>query len=350
MFGFISLFLINLIMVEVTHIRELPSIPAYMFNLWKFIDLSMLIMSFIFMVFNFLYRHEMNSATLTQQRLFAAVTVLPIFLKLLDWLRLFSDYAFYISLMLSTIVGIKAFIIILVIWYIMFGTTFYLIDLNNNDAPNTAPDDESEILYKEYTFWLFDAFEAMYQTSIGEFAVDTYANSAYSRMLFSFFIISTFLISIVFLNMLIAIMADTFDFAMENRAKNSRLTELQKMADCVNIINRDQARMFKKISAIKFDDEDSDDDDLPGVSMRQDDKSEEDDDDQAFLLYAVTVDNEMMFSDTAAWDGTVNIIKKFTEAKINQSHDSLLSNSMKIMEQSIEQELKQTMSERETKL
>ena len=98
-------------------------------------------MTLVYMVFNFLHRHDMKTATLAQQRIFAAVTVLPMFLKLLEWLRLFSEYAFYISLMLSTIAGIKQFFIIMIIWYIMFGTAFYLIDLNNVDARESAPDD-----------------------------------------------------------------------------------------------------------------------------------------------------------------------------------------------------------------
>ena len=160
--------------------------------------------------------------------------------------------------MLSTIAGIKQFFIIMIIWYIMFGTAFYLIDLNNEDARESDPDDQSEILYGAYKFWLFDAFEAMYQTSIGEFAVDTYANSEYSRWLFSFFIVSTFLINIVFLNMLIAIMGDIFDFSMESRAKNSRLMEFQKMTDCINIIQKDRIRMTEKL---RKNQEESDDDD-----------------------------------------------------------------------------------------
>ena len=71
---------------------------------------------------------------------------------------------------------------------------------------------------------------------LGEFDMDAYEAQPYKRLFFIVFIAATFLITIVFLNMMIAIMGDTFAMATEQRAKKARLQELDKMGDYVHVI------------------------------------------------------------------------------------------------------------------
>ena len=54
------------------------------------------------------------------------------------------------------------------------------------------------------------------------------------------------------------------------------------------------------------------------MKKRRDEEKELDYEDQAFYLYAVTVDSEKS-NDAGLWDGSINILKKFTEAKINDA-------------------------------
>ena len=54
------------------------------------------------------------------------------------------------------------------------------------------------------------------------------------------FILSTFIIQITFLNMLIAIMGDTYDRATEERDNNARAIKLKIMGDYVNLILKDE--------------------------------------------------------------------------------------------------------------
>lgn len=71
-----------------------------------------------------------------------------------------------------------------------------------------------------FSFWVFNAFEAMYELGLGEFSIDSYdSNSANQTdpnakplnvvFVYILFILATYLIQIVLMNMLIAIMGET---------------------------------------------------------------------------------------------------------------------------------------------
>ena len=136
---------------------------------------------------------------------------------MLDWLRLFDRTVFYISLFLDTMSSILYFSIILVIWYLAFGTAFYLLSLSRQK--DTLVPDVSPI-------WILDGFESMYELGLGEFNLEEFNNpddkeNYTGSICYIFFVLATILIMIVFLNMLIAIMGDTFNNAIVDRDINS---------------------------------------------------------------------------------------------------------------------------------
>lgn len=53
--------------------------------------------------------------------------------------------------------------------------------------------------------------------ALGEFAIDGFDNHPSMEMAYALFLLATLCTSIVFLNMLIAIMSNTFDCVMEKR-------------------------------------------------------------------------------------------------------------------------------------
>ena len=87
---------------------------------------------------------------------------------------------------------------------------------------------------------MFDAFENQYELGLGEFKNEKFNDSKYSILFYILFFFATFFIQIVFLNMLIAIMGDTFDRVTEERFYNARLTKLQIMADYVEFIDAEE--------------------------------------------------------------------------------------------------------------
>lgn len=54
-----------------------------------------------------------------------------------------------------------------------------------------------------------------YMLSLGEFKYDEFGSAQYSSFLWLFFLLSTMILQITILNMIIAIMGDTFDQVME---------------------------------------------------------------------------------------------------------------------------------------
>lgn len=155
-----------------------------------------------------------------QQRVIAAVSACFIWFKVLDWLRLFDATAFYISLMEETIDSTKFFMIIMGIWYMCFGTAFYIMNFSHSE----------EIVPTITGIWVLDSFESMYELGLGEFATDGYlADGKGGYLCYLMFLMATFLIQIVFLNMLIAIMGDTFAQATENTDVDARRTKLNIM-------------------------------------------------------------------------------------------------------------------------
>ena len=122
--------------------------------------------------------------------------------------------------------------IILGVLYMLFGTSFYLLNLGRVEDQSFVPDISP--------FWSLDAFMNMYELGIGEFEIDAYRSNERNVLLINLlFVVSAFMIQITFLNMLIAIMGDTFDHCTEQKENNGRLTKLSIMNDYVNLISQD---------------------------------------------------------------------------------------------------------------
>ena len=74
---------------------------------------------------------------------------------------------------------------------------------------------------------------------LGEFALDGAADGENVFLFYSLFNFATFFIMIVFLNMLIAIMSDTFGRVTADREKFKRLTALSIMKDYIKLIDHE---------------------------------------------------------------------------------------------------------------
>ena len=133
----------------------------------------------------------------------------------------------------DTLYSIRHFLIILFVWYMMFGSAFFILNWNRHG-------DDDELVPNLFGFWLLDAFMMMYELSLGEFMVDSYREvQGHTILVYTLFFASTFLIQITFLNMLIAIMGDTFTEATEEKENNARQTKLKIMGDYIDLINKD---------------------------------------------------------------------------------------------------------------
>ena len=66
--------------------------------------------------------------------------------------------------------------------------------------------------------------------SLGEFATDGYEGHPNEKLALVLFIFATLFTQVTFLNMLIAIMSNTFDSVMEKRSQNAYMQKLKFMS------------------------------------------------------------------------------------------------------------------------
>jgi hypothetical protein len=78
---------------------------------------------------------------------------------------------------------------------------------------------------------VFDSWINQYLLGIGDYYFLTYAANNDRSLQWIYFITSTFFTNIVFLNMLIAIMGDTFDRLTEKKLRNGTIQQTQIIAD-----------------------------------------------------------------------------------------------------------------------
>lgn len=118
------------------------------------------------------------------------------------------------------------------IWYMLFGTAFYLLNLSR------VEDEDASVIDDITGWWIFDSFQNMFELTLGEYRLEQFAEGDYAFIFYLVFIVAAFFIQIVFLNMLIAIMNDTFTRVTDERFFNSRLTKLEILADYADFIDR----------------------------------------------------------------------------------------------------------------
>ena len=148
----------------------------------------------------------------------------------LDWLRLFDNTSFYVTLILKTIRDIGYIAIIIVIILVYIGSAMYMLQLN------VVGGEEAAIITPIFNSFVVDSMINQYLLMLGEFNLDGFSMHMNTAVCYALFILSTVITQITFLNMLIAIMGDTFDKVIDQRPTYSLKNKLMLMADMQSII------------------------------------------------------------------------------------------------------------------
>ena len=160
----------------------------------------------------------------------------------LDWLRLFDNTSFYVTLITKTISDIGYIGTIIVIILVYIGLAMYMLELNAEKG------DDSAIIQPIFEQFLVDSIINQYLLMLGEFHMDGFKFHANAALLYIFFISTTFISQITFLNMLIAIMGDTFDRVIDQRPTYSLKNKLMLMAAMKSMIRsrrlEDESKVF----------------------------------------------------------------------------------------------------------
>ena len=113
--------------------------------------------TYVFLNFLLLYLYFFDTSTsLDTQRTIAAVSFCALWIRVIEWLRLFDSTAFFIKLIEKTLDYITYFMIIMIVWYMMFYTAIDILHLGNEIDPTDAS------MIRVFGVFSLDAFVSQY--------------------------------------------------------------------------------------------------------------------------------------------------------------------------------------------
>ena len=161
--------------------------------------------------------------------MFGSTVIIFQYVMFFYWMRLFKSLAFYVTMILETFSDIFYFLLIYMLALTMFGNALYCVNQivviknSNEDRPLT------DLTYmKAFEIPFLDSILHVYRISLGDFDTDAYTAHPAAKFIWIYFFIATLLTQVMFLNMLIAVMSDTFNRVNTHKVTNA-LKERTKM-------------------------------------------------------------------------------------------------------------------------
>ena len=187
------------------------------FNLWNVMDMLGLISTIFVTVHIFL---KLDYIDIDALRVVAAVASWALLWKNYDWMRLYSETAFFVELLFRSIEEMKYFIGMLMISLFAFGVPMLLISFNWEDEGR-----DSHMFIKS-------AWRA-YLIMLGEFPTSDWQekNGPFLWANKLFFFAATLFVMITMLNMLIAILSDVFGKVYEKKDTHAREMKLKFVSE-----------------------------------------------------------------------------------------------------------------------
>ena len=269
--------------------QQFNSVTAeeYMSGGWNWIN----ILHFITAAYIYVVLLLNNEEILEHQTTYAirSIAILSLWSNFFDWLRLFDQTSFYIKLVERTFVDIVQFMILFIIALAMIGSAMFALERSYDFG-----EEPDRIIDNTFDYFFIDFVYNQYMLALGEFAVDGFANHPVSDMCYLLFIFATLFTQVVFLNMLIAIMGNTFAQVMEKKHQYAQATKLSFMADYYDVFNSKKGRKLDlKIYMFIIS---------PLIANEETDSGEGNDD----------------------WEGSINYLKKSLQLRLNDVQRKVL--------------------------
>lgn len=132
-----------------------------------------------------------------------SILVFIIWGKMFEWMRMFDATSFYVKLIMVTVYDIIPFFAIFPIFLMTFGTSMYILSLNRGE------EGMDDVVVGYLGNWQLDVFFNQYLLSLGDWDIGGFEGQQ-AILCYMFFFFATFFTQVTALNMLIAIMGDTF--------------------------------------------------------------------------------------------------------------------------------------------
>ena len=201
------------------------------------------------------------------RRSISTLLVALVWIKWFYWMRLFTATSFYIRLIGETVSDIKYFLILFFFITCTFASMVLVMEQGR-------PENE-KIIANRIGSLPIDAVVGQYLLALGEFNTYNYPMDGQDIAIWAIFLISTFFTQLTFLNMLIAIMGDTFSRVTEVKEQSALAEKIRILSDYVIVVK----------------------------------KTRLDDDRFLFSIAPSSIDS-------SSWEGTVSQLSKIIEAKL----------------------------------
>ena len=172
---------------------------------------------------------------LQHEQYLTAIVVGATWYKTFYWMKLFNTPAFFINLLQESFAdpNFKAFSIMLFLLMFTFMNVFYIMNQERGGKYAYSENDLShneELYTEDLDLGLVNAFIYVYKITLGDFSTNKFLGLN-SEFIWLLFFLATFLLQIVFLNMLIAIMGNTFQFVLDNKQESSMKERISILSD-----------------------------------------------------------------------------------------------------------------------
>lgn len=199
----------------------------YIFTFPNAFDIFQLLSTFTIVAMNLHSSHNVNTDMI---RVVAAVSVFLLWMKMFDWLRLFEPTSFYIKLVTATFSDMSSFMLLFLTGLAMFGSSMYMLQLSSQSSKDT-------IIESNVDHFFLDSLINQYLIALGEFAMDGFEAHPQWYFCWLLFLSSTFFTQIVLLNMLIAIMSNTYEFIIDRKAQFALQNKMTILSEYYNVID-----------------------------------------------------------------------------------------------------------------
>lgn len=178
----------------------------YFLSFWNLVDLASLILNLIVCISDLAGLDDSKYVPMS------AIAILFMYLKLFYFGRIFITTAAMVRMVIAIIYDMRYFVAVFLLACAGFGNCFYIL----------AKNDTTDGIFTGDTYFM--AFLYSYQQALGGFDVGAYDREDKSLLYFIWFF-NTMVLFIILLNMIVAVMGDTFDKVQET-AVNSVLKEI----------------------------------------------------------------------------------------------------------------------------
>lgn len=215
---FCQVYWVNNTYSEIKEIMR-DGINDYFKDVWNYLDFAITVVSQAYMIQLMTNLLLGDYFRINFMRTSGGVTLFLLWIKIFYWMRLFNKTAYFIKLIEKTLRDLREFFYIILIIMTAFISIFYIFS-TNLPAKDRSTDGEG-YLDNHTGNKVVDSMITIYFITVGEFYLDNYSKMPNNQLIWPMFIACNFLMAIVFMNMLVAIMGESFNQVNSTKVESS---------------------------------------------------------------------------------------------------------------------------------